>query len=137
MLRMQQRPIDMIKRHQANTAEKLQQLFISPREIERAVQQHISGGNEAYELMRLGQEVAFFRHSGIRVSTEFCSNSVLYSFVMRLPVRLRHSLVMVGISTNLLPAPAPHLPSRLYRTSSSKRCSTFIDLLTFHPLYLS
>jgi hypothetical protein len=59
MLRMHQRSIDMMKQHQADLAETLQQLLISPREIERAVQQHISGGNEAYELMRLGQEVGF------------------------------------------------------------------------------
>ncbi|KAF8436919.1 kinase-like domain-containing protein [Boletus edulis BED1] len=56
MLRMQQRSIDMMKHHQAALEETLQQLLISPREIERAVQQHISGGNAAYELMRLGQE---------------------------------------------------------------------------------
>ena len=60
MLRMQQRSIDLMKYHQAELADTLQQLLISPREIERAVQQHISGGNEAYELMRLGQEVGFF-----------------------------------------------------------------------------
>lgn len=57
MLRMQQRSIDMMRHHHASLEETLQQLFISPREIERAVQQHIAGGNAAYELMRVGQEV--------------------------------------------------------------------------------
>lgn len=57
---MQQHSIDMMKHHQAAMAETLQQLLISPREIERAVQQHLSGGNAAYELMRVGQEVSSF-----------------------------------------------------------------------------
>ena len=69
MLRMQQHSIDMMKQHQVVLTETLQQLLISPREIERAVQQHISGGNAAYELMRLGQEVRFPLPSGTRVLT--------------------------------------------------------------------
>ncbi|KAF8136130.1 hypothetical protein EV363DRAFT_1293883 [Boletus edulis] len=68
--------------------ETLQQLLISPREIERAVQQHISGGNAAYELMRLGQE----------------------GFAKRHPFRLPHTLVMVGRSSNLLLASRPPSP---------------------------
>lgn len=52
--------MDMMQHHQATVTERLQQLFISPTEIERAVQQHIAGGSAAHELMRLGQEVVFF-----------------------------------------------------------------------------
>ncbi|KAF8558430.1 kinase-like protein [Imleria badia] len=73
MLRMQQRSIDMMKDHQAALTETLQQLLISPREIERAVQQHISGGNAAYELMRLGQE----RLIGLREEAPVPSASLL------------------------------------------------------------
>lgn len=59
LLRMQQRSIDMMQHHQAALTETLQRYLISPREVERAVQQHHSGGNAAYDLMRLGQEVGF------------------------------------------------------------------------------
>lgn len=50
----------MMERRQADFAGALQQLLISPKEIERVAQQHISDENEAYELMRLCQEVEFF-----------------------------------------------------------------------------
>ncbi|KIL00635.1 hypothetical protein PAXRUDRAFT_681701 [Paxillus rubicundulus Ve08.2h10] len=56
ILRMQQRSMDMIQHHQASLEERFQQLLISPREVERAVQQHNAGGDGARELMRLGQE---------------------------------------------------------------------------------
>ncbi|KAF9239621.1 kinase-like domain-containing protein [Melanogaster broomeanus] len=56
MMRMQQQSIDIMQHHQANLEERLQQLLISPREIERAVQQHNAGGDGAHQLMRLGQE---------------------------------------------------------------------------------
>ncbi|KAF9228621.1 kinase-like protein [Gyrodon lividus] len=56
MLRMQQQSMDMMQYHQATLEERFQQLLISPREVERAVQQHNTGGNGAHELMRLGQE---------------------------------------------------------------------------------
>ncbi|KAG8217352.1 kinase-like domain-containing protein [Butyriboletus roseoflavus] len=75
MLRMQQRSIDMMQHHQATLAETLQQLFISPRDIERAVQQHISGGNAAYELMRLGQErLVGLREEALAPSTTMLSD---------------------------------------------------------------
>ena len=61
----------MMQHHQAALTETLQQLLISPSDIERAVQQHISGGNEAYELMRLGQEVGSVSHGRIYVSIKF------------------------------------------------------------------
>jgi hypothetical protein len=57
---MQQQSMDMIQHHQATLEERFQQLLISPREVERAVQQHNAGGNDAHELMRLGQEVLPF-----------------------------------------------------------------------------
>lgn len=59
MLRMQKQSMDMMQLHQAALTEALEQLLISPREIERAVQQHSCGGDAAYELMRVGQEVGF------------------------------------------------------------------------------
>ena len=52
--------MDMLQHHQATMTEALQKLLISPREVELAVQQHNSGGNDAYELMRVGQEVVSF-----------------------------------------------------------------------------
>lgn len=65
----------MMHHHHAAVEETLQQLVISPKEIKQAVEQHISGGNAAYELMRLGQEVGFFHHSRLRVSIKLWSNS--------------------------------------------------------------
>ncbi|KIJ69631.1 hypothetical protein HYDPIDRAFT_36655 [Hydnomerulius pinastri MD-312] len=56
MLRMQQHSIDMMQQHQATLQERLEQLLISPRDVERAVQQHNAGGSGAFELMRVGQE---------------------------------------------------------------------------------
>ncbi|KAH0830425.1 kinase-like domain-containing protein [Lanmaoa asiatica] len=56
MMRMHQRSMDMMQHHHATVTETLQQLVITPRELDRAVRQHNSGGNAAYELMRTGQQ---------------------------------------------------------------------------------
>jgi len=46
-----------MRQHQMTMEEGLQQLLITPRDVEQAVQQHEQGGSAARELMKLGQEV--------------------------------------------------------------------------------
>lgn len=56
IIKMQQQSIDLMRQHQMTMEEGLQQLLITPRDVEQAVQQHEQGGSAARELMKLGQE---------------------------------------------------------------------------------
>lgn len=57
IIKMQQQSIDLMRRHQTVMEEGLQQLLITPRDVEHAAQQHEQGGSAARELMKFGQEV--------------------------------------------------------------------------------
>ncbi|KAH7927706.1 kinase-like protein [Leucogyrophana mollusca] len=56
IVKMHQRSMDMMMMHHANLDERLRQLLISQQEVEHAAEQHVAGGTEARELMRVGQE---------------------------------------------------------------------------------
>ncbi|KIM58729.1 hypothetical protein SCLCIDRAFT_127718 [Scleroderma citrinum Foug A] len=56
IIKMQQQSIDLMRRHQTVMEEGLQQLLITPRDVEHAAQQHEQGGSAARELMKFGQE---------------------------------------------------------------------------------
>lgn len=53
---MQKQSMDLMKTNQDRIEEKLAQLMISPQQVLDAVQRHNAGGQDALDLMRLGQE---------------------------------------------------------------------------------
>ncbi|KAL4065424.1 kinase-like domain-containing protein [Scleroderma yunnanense] len=141
IIKMQQQSIDMMRQHQMTMEEGLQQLLISPREVEYAVQQHNQGGSAARELMRIGQERLV--HIRGEQATPTPSTNVLGETVVESPEsscppspvmtvqnQLEQALLDLHRLTNIPPT-IPILNNQIKRVNSVPvcwgRCSTVYE----------
>jgi len=55
---LQKQSMDLIKMNQSRLEEKLEQLMILPQQVRDAAQRHSAGGQDAFDLMRTGQQAS-------------------------------------------------------------------------------
>jgi hypothetical protein len=57
-MRLQKQSMDIMQMNHARLEERLEQLMISPQQVRDAAQRHNAGGDDALDLMRIGQQVS-------------------------------------------------------------------------------
>ncbi|OAX43799.1 kinase-like protein [Rhizopogon vinicolor AM-OR11-026] len=66
---LQKQSMDMMKMNQSRLEERLEQLMISPQQVQDAAQRHSTGGQDALDLMRIGQQASSSRLMQLQIQS--------------------------------------------------------------------